>query len=719
MSLSLLLALGLAGAGGPASPEALPQSPIPISGRLLSPDGRPLPAAVAELLPWTPSDTMPEVKARATVDGGNLKLRVPTVGMWRVRVRAPGYPPVLSPPIAVVEESEIPDLRLAGAPGRPASEPPEPRRFLKIAGRVLDRETRQGLAGAVVWVEDAGAALWARTDAEGRFALNGSAATAHLHAAAAGYLELDREAPAPGQTRFLLQRACRVTGRIADSEGRPLGGATVYLSSPAAGPPAAALLPAQSDERGMFHFGPIAAGRFDLAVFLAGYRQERKTGLTLTGQQDLGTLALTQVARLAGRVIDESGAPVGQAALLLSRGGENAGAVRADSEGRFAFEELTPGPVRLTALAPGFLPAALAEVETAPGDDFNTPEIEVVLRSGAVLFGTVSTPSGLPAAGARVMVLDNGAEGPFAGLELPQAIADEQGRYRMEGVATGNRPVRVSLRGFLPDTRQTAVLSGAQRLNLRLRRGTAVSGRAVTSTGEPVDQAEIYLLPLGDHVPPAPAQTGAEGTFFWPSVAPGRFRLEAERAGLAAHTIHLEVTETPVTDLVVTFAAAGALQGRITGLEPGEAERLEIRASAPEHRDRTGRILADGSYRIDDLAPGLWGVSATLPEAYRAARGNADVAPGPGETFLDLEMGGGIRLEGRVERQGTPVAKVLVAVQGEGASAVETTGADGSFRFEGLMPGDYTVIAAHPASGAKKIQQVELEHSRGLTIELP
>jgi hypothetical protein len=356
-----------------------------------------------------------------------------------------------------------------------------------------------------------------------------------------------------------------------------------------------------------------------------------------------------------------------------------------------------------------------------PGDEAGAPEIEIVLRRGAALSGTVSTPSGEPAAGAEVTVLDNGGAGPLAGLELPRATADEQGEYRLEGIAPGDRAVRAALRGFLPDTRRIAMDAAdrEQQLDLQLRRGTRVSGRAVTAAGTPVRGARLFLAPLGDQAPPSPAETAADGAFGWQGVAAGRYRLQAEMPGLAARPLTVEVDGAPVTGLEVTFTAAGTLEGRITGLAPGEAERLEIRASAPERRDRTGRVQADGSYRVDGLAPGPWVVAATLPGTARAARGSASVTEGPAGTFLDLEMGGGLRLEGRVERGGAPLAQVLVTVAGAGGSAVTATGADGGFRFEGLTPGGYTLIAAHPASGAKSVQQVELARSRTLTVELP
>jgi protocatechuate 3,4-dioxygenase beta subunit len=606
-------------------------SEVPLSGRALGSGGRPPHGATAELLPWTAGGVSAEPAAHARLDAqGGFRLRAPITpqtGLWRVRVLAPGFPPFLSEPIPILEETEIPVLHLKEEEERrPAAEP----RPLQIAGRVIDQTAQKPIAGALVWADDEAAALWTRTDQDGRFVLAGTSTATRLRAAAAGYLALDRPLPSAGPALLPLRRACRASGRITDAEGRPIPDAKVILSSDSTRTQTSA------DERGTFRFGPQAAGSFDLEVQATGFRVLRKSGLALAGSMDLGAFVLQPVALLAGRVRDETGEPVAGAALFASRGGQGAGSTQADAAGRFSFAEITPGPVRLTALAQGFLPEEVADLEAGP----DATSIEILLRRGAVLSGTVTLPSGEPAAGARVLLLDNGTQGPFATLGLPQATADEDGHYRLEGVAPGERRVRAALAGLLPDNAQVVVRGGTNRLDLRLGRGAAVAGRAVTTDGEPVERAQIFLFSLGEQMSPTPAQAAADGTFSWPAVAAGTYRLEAEFFGLTAPVSTLKVEDSPLAGLLVRFAPAGSLRGRILGLEPGEAEHLELLASAPGLHDHHGRVEPDGSYLIQDLAPGSWIVTATVLGTARGGRGATIVAPGPGESFLDLEIGG-------------------------------------------------------------------------------
>jgi len=623
--LRCVLALALLAARGSLAAE------VPLSGRALGPDGRPPHGATAELLPWTASGIPTEPAARAGLDTqGGFQLRAPVsplTGLWRVRVLAPGLPPLLTEPIPLLEETEIPVLHLKEeAERRPAAEP----RPLQIAGRVIDQTAQRPVAGALVWADDEAAALWTRTDQDGRFVLAGASTATRLRAAAAGYLAFDRPLPSAGPVLLPLRSACRASGRITDAEGRPIPDAKVLLSS------GATRTQTTADERGSFRFGPQAAGSFDLEVRATGFRVLRQSGLALAGNADLGAFVLQPVALLAGRVRDETGEPVAGAALFASRGGQGAGSTQADAAGRFSFAEIKPGPVRLTAFAQGFLPEEVADLVAGP----DATAVEVILRRGAVLTGAVTLPSGEPAAGARVMLLDNGTQGPFATLGLPQATADDDGRYRLEGVAPGERRVRATLSGLLPDNAQVAVRDGTNRLDLHLGRGAAVSGRAVTTEGEPVARAQIFLFTLGEQMSPAPAQVAADGTFSWPAVAAGAYRLEAEFPGLTAPVSTLKVEDSPLAGLLVRFAPAGSLRGRILGLEPGDAEHLELLASAPGRQDHHGRVEPDGSYLIQDLAPGSWIVVATVLGTARAGRSATTVAPGPGESFLDLEIGG-------------------------------------------------------------------------------
>ncbi|MGW0656530.1 ABC transporter permease subunit, partial [Streptomyces umbrinus] len=123
-------------------------------------------------------------------------------------------------------------------------------------------------------------------------------------------------------------------------------------------------------------------------------------------------------------------------------------------------------------------------------------------------------------------------------------------------------------------------------------------------------------------------------------------------------------------------------------------------------RARDGQGLtkaADGSYGTtaaaspgDTVGLGLVGVRAEdLPgdarPAYPATTGKASADELRGVVYLDFTRGGGGE-QGKVDRSesGLPAMKVEAVRDGK-AVASATTAADGSFRFQGLDPGSYTV----------------------------
>ncbi|MFJ4470383.1 carbohydrate ABC transporter permease [Streptomyces sp. NPDC089424] len=168
--------------------------------------------------------------------------------------------------------------------------------------------------------------------------------------------------------------------------------------------------------------------------------------------------------------------------------------------------------------------------------------------------------------------------------------------------------------------------------------------------------------------------------------------------------------------MAVSFLAAGIIfrlaydedpdKGVLNAAVVSVHDAFEGTSSYPTARARDGQGMtkeADGAYRTgagvspgDTVALGLVGVlPGDLPggaePAYRAAGQKA----GPGElrgvVYLDFTPGGGGE-QGRVDRQESGLPEMAVeAVRDGGTAATATTASDGSFRFEGLEAGSYTV----------------------------
>jgi len=166
--------------------------------------------------------------------------------------------------------------------------------------------------------------------------------------------------------------------------GQALSGATVWLRSALGGSrgPGAALR-ARTDGRGRFELHGLAPGRYALEVQHPERALVERRILELDGAQGEVVLELSD-ALLAGRIVDEHGAPVVGARLALAaeRGRGPGNEAATDAEGRFELVGVEPArALRLEVTAPGRA-TLQREVEAtgAPLELVLVPEVPLTLE---------------------------------------------------------------------------------------------------------------------------------------------------------------------------------------------------------------------------------------------------------------------------------------------------------------------------------------------------
>jgi hypothetical protein len=155
----------------------------------------------------------------------------------------------------------------------------------------------------------------------------------------------------------------------------------------------------------------------------------------------------------------------------------------------------------------------------------------------------------------------------------------------------------------------------------------------------------------------------------------------------------------------------------VRGSSPGS---LEVSAARHGEAPREGELDPRGGFRIADLTPGLWRVIAEARATGRRAEGQIEIAV-PGETVaLDLELGAGSTLEGRLLLNGEPLTAASVSLTAPSGlvTASGRSNAEGRFRLEGLADGDYTLDVITVERDLSYTRPTTLAGDRSLVVEL-
>jgi hypothetical protein len=561
---------------------------------------------------------------------------------------------------------------------------------------------------------------------------------------------VQREARSIDLGRLALSTGKSLQGQVLDPQGRPLAGVHVWRAS--FGDPAL-----KQGQDGHPDPGPTAItgadGRFEVArsdlnerlsFCRTGYRSYQAYVLILSHPKAPRPARIVlepapPLTRVSGRVLDETGRPIPGArvqrgAQRVTGGGcivsrwwdpcekpEPFLAI-ADAGGRFAFDLSGSSTTDLSAEAAGYLRGTLTGIAFGPGQ--NPGEIKLVLRRGGTVTGRVLAPDGSAAAGARVY-----AEQDSGTMET---IADARGRYRLAGLEPGWRELFAEFPDQGQARRRLELATGTRRLDLILdgQKERAVAGRVVGPDGEPLAGVYVRIDSFSS------GYTGEDGRFrlVLPRgnllVIPDPATLQASKEGYFPSLYPFKASETPIDGLEIRLEKGRTLAGRILGVEPEHLSSVQVRASQGERGESQGVVSRDGTYRIDDLGPGAWTVTASFDR--RTAR--KTLGPGAGEETLDLEIPPSHEVRGKVvDPDGGPVsgARLQFLDSGESLSSYWTPSTnsreDGTFSIP-LQDGTYKVLADQAAYapalqdapsvrvGGAAVDDLEIRLQRGATL---
>ena len=564
---------------------------------------------------------------------------------------------------------------------------------------VLVRE-RAERAGAV---PAAGAAIERRADAS-------------PSASAAGEGELGaRASTGEAPPAWLAQPGAarrRIAGRVT-FHGAPVAGATVELASLASESGLVAAPRRVTGADGTFDLGPRLAMAWSVRATAPG-RAGAAVDVDLRdprAQPDRLELALgTCDTAMVGTVRDASGGPIAGARITSITPDVAFGfAVETDARGAYELcvEPRWPGMVGVEVSAAGY--GAIIVNSLVLG----RTTVDVALVPEAVIAGrVVRDDTGEPVALAHVFVRPVAA-GP-EGTAARGAFTDDDGRFRLDGVAPGRRVVVARAAGLAPAWPEIAVVVEAgqtsREVELRLVAGATVRG-LVRADGRPIAGARVGLVTADGAAAGWGAISQADGTFVLDAVPRGELRFIAIPYEVVAPT-RIRV-DRAAHDVVVEVEPRGALVGRVT---------RRGRPVAGAHLDLDGpnamevgivRTRPDGTFEARGLRPGPWLVFASSERegAFGRAPRTIQLARGATEQ-LEIDLIHGAAIAGTVvDQRGAPVAGVTVGFQhastDDGGFAI--TAPDGTFRATTMTGGG----AYRPSVRAGRLESAPLRPAHG------
>lgn len=520
-----------------------------------------------------------------------------------------------------------------------------------------------------------------------------------------------------------------VDGRVVSAaDGQPVAGALVWNLDPGtfrrSGPDGSYRL---AGVQGFPRVVQAAAPGFLIA----------RGGMSSGGLPQGPTVALEPSWAAGGVVQDEQGQPVaGVTVRALPQPSTprpdipEVDMARTAPSGRFRLRRLESGiPYRLQLAKRGFAPATAELPPLVPGRPVS--DLRIVLRKGRTGFGRVVNRAEQPVPGARIVLRPalSGSLQMRMTLSLHsddtgyEAVTGSDGRFEVRDLPAGAWELAIQARGYAPlRVPGLGVPEGGGSTDLGtiiLAPGAPVEGHVVDREGRPIAGAEVQVSEaeafFASFLDPDPSPVTV-------TAADGFFRIEDRREG---ETIHLVASRegyapaglpgvtVPAEEPVrIVLQAASAVEGTTVGADgeplanimifviPDDLMTMAALGTAGVSHPEPAMSRADGSFRIENVAPGRIELHAMALGRQQALLKNLEVQPGKDLTGVEIVLAPGAVVAGRVlAPSGKPVAGAEVNVMGSDTSMslLNTTTSDGEgrYRLEGISPGSYRIEATH------------------------
>ncbi len=599
----------------------------------------------------------------------------------------------------------------------------DPTGALLLEGQVIDADEHP-VGGAIVAI-DTNPPRTVTSEADGSFAFDqliGRDYRLEAHAddryAGPTFLRLAEDTE-PVILRVGPGASITVEVRDADS-GDPIAGAAVELRSTLS-------WTATTGGDGVARLSGVGGSGFDMALKVAarGYAPALRRVSPRPGDDRRELMTLHRGASVSGRAVTTDGEPIAGARVLAVSTSEpfpltepSRDGVSTGKHGEWSVAAVAPGSYRFVLSHPDYEPATTAPVVV----DGVTPRSGIEIRAAAAgeVRGTVSSASGVPLAAADVRFV---ASGSVEWRTARHAFTDAHGNYVIHGLPRRRGQVVATHASGASDLVDVDLTNAARATaNLTLSIDGAIDGIVVTSSGEPVPEAQVMAEPewsgsagererwsvRGDQYRIA----DAGGRFHIGGLPAGSYRVRAARPGTSESMLWTQVGQVVpagTTGVKLAVSSPGTITGRVLFDDgsPPPAFTVAVGYGTP-----MPFATSDGHFSVD-VPGGAFNLVVSGPTFIRKLVA-IDVEDGGSKDLGTVTVKRGRSISGRVlDASGVPVAAATVAagllltgdgqklyIDDESVGAQETkTDDQGHFLMSGFPPASITVTAGKDGVG--------------------
>ncbi|WP_377887184.1 carboxypeptidase regulatory-like domain-containing protein [Alkalihalobacillus sp. R86527] len=482
-----------------------------------------------------------------------------------------------------------------------------------------------------------------------------------------------------------------VQGEVRNEDGDPINGALVEVLNLAG----SVISTATTNVSGVYTIDELAPGdykiRFSKSLFttqVLGFNLEAGETEVLNGtlQENPGTLT--------GTITDATtSAPLPGTTIQVTNGlGVTVATSTTDLNGEYTIEMLAPGFYTVTFVAPGYGSQTVgAKIQSEQTTTLDVPLEQLV---GAIS-GTITDTLGNPVAGSVIEIFSNN-------VLVASTTTDSNGNYIINNLIPGAYSITASNNGFSSETVGASVIvneTSTADVTLTPNPGT-LTGTVRSLDGIALEGVVLTIRDDRTGANITQVVTNNQGVYTATGLAPGNYSitalLEDFQSKQTGSTIVSDQTTT--TDFILEpnpASVTGAIINAATGL-PITDLMIEVKVV-----DLNGNVLTTtftdltGQYEVNHLLPGTYGIVASAVD-FQTNGASVTLSPGEVETTnVVLTPAPGSITGTLTDTAGAPLSNVSIRVVDDTGFLVGTilTGTDGTYEFNGLAPGNYTITA--------------------------